>query len=283
MVFLYIGVGFNKSMSNYFEKNLKRNFSNITILSFLGLGLVFVSLIVMSIATIEIFAQATVSDQGNRTQLASLNNTLFVSGSATDKVKTDMVTISIGGQSTNKSVGDAVISNSKIANDIITSLRDNGVKENEISTSQFTIQPNYNYTESGNSVKTGFTVSNMLTVQSSNFDNISSWIDSAVDAGANTINGVDFIVSDKSLESVKNTLIEQAIINAKQNADIASSAIGSTIVGIKSISVNTDGFNPIPFSDQIMQRSFTSGALSTPILPGEQEVSVTAQITYLLN
>ena len=100
MVFLYIGVGFNKSMSNYFEKNLKRNFSNITILSFLGLGLglVFVSLIVMSIATIEIFAQATVSDQGNRTQLASLNNTLFVSGSATDKVKTDMVTISIGVQ-----------------------------------------------------------------------------------------------------------------------------------------------------------------------------------------
>ena len=234
-------------------------------------------------ATIEVFAQATVSDQYNKTQLTSLNNTLFVSGSATDNVNTDLVTISIGVQSTNESVTDAVISNSKIANEIITSLRDNGVKENEISTSQYTIQPNYNFTESGISVKTGFTVSNILTVQSSNFDNISSWIDSAVTAGANTINGVDFKVSDKSLESVKNTLIEQAIINAKQNADIASSAIGSTIVGIKSISVNTDGFNPIPFNDQIMQRSFASGASSTPILPGQQEVSVTVQITYLLN
>ena len=157
-------------------------------------------------------------------------------------------------KSTNESVTDAVTSNSKIANEIITSLRDNGVKENEISTSQYSIQPNFNFTETGNMVKTGFTVSNIVTVQSPNFDNISSWIDSAVTAGANTINGVDFKVSDKSLDKVKNTLIQQAISNAKQNADIASSAIGSTIVGIKSISVNTDGFNPMPLSDQFMQR-----------------------------
>ena len=268
-------------MSNYYEKNLKRNMSNLTILLFLGLGLGFVSLIVMYMEPMEVFAQAMDSNQVNKTQTASLNNTLFVSGSATDKVNTDLVTISIGVQSTNESVTDAVTSNSKIANEIIASLRDNGVKENEISTSQYSIQPNFNFTETGNMVKTGFTVSNIVTVQSPNFDNISSWIDSAVTAGANTINGVDFKVSDKSLDKVKNTLIQQAISNAKQNADIAS--IGSTIVGIKSISVNTDGFNPMPFSDQFMQRSFASGASSTPIIPGQQEVSVSVQITYLLN
>ena len=270
-------------MSNYYEKKLKRNVSNLTILLFLGLGLGFVSLNVMYMEPTGVFAQVTDSTQDNKTQTASLNNTLFVSGSATDKVDTDLVTISIGVQSTNESVTYAVTSNSKIANEIITSLRDNGVKENEISTSQYSIQPNFNFTESGNMVKTGFTVSNILTVQSPNFDNISSWIDSAVTAGANTINGVDFKVSDKSLDSVKNTLIQQAISNAKQNADIASSAIGSTIVGIKSISVNTDGFNPMPFSDQFMQRSFASEPSSTPIIPGQQEVSVSVQITYLLN
>ena len=270
-------------MSNFHEKNLKPKVNNLNILLFLGLGLGFIALSVISMTPIEVFAQATVSGQDNKTQLASLNNTLFVSGSATDKVKTDLVTISIGVQSTNQSVTDAVTSNSKIANEIITSLRENGVKDNELSTSQFTIQPNFNFTESGISVQTGFTVSNILTIQSPNFDNISSWIDSAVDAGANTINGVDFRVSDKSLESVTNALIEQAIMNARQNADVAASAIGSTIVGIKSISINTDGFNPVPFNDQIMQKSFASVVSPTPILPGEQEVSVTVQITYLLN
>ena len=82
-------------MSNYYEKNLKRNVSNLTILLFLGLGLV--SLIVMYMEPIEVFAQVTDSNQVNKTQTASLNNTLFVSGSATDKVNTDLVTISIGG------------------------------------------------------------------------------------------------------------------------------------------------------------------------------------------
>jgi len=275
---------FNESMTDYYENIMKQNTGNITLLLFLGMGIGFVFIIsYLCTGPIEVFAQANTSDQDNKTQLASHNNTLFVSGSATGRVDTDLVTISIGVQSTNKSVTDAVASNSKIANEVIDSLRDNGVKENELSTSQYTIQPNFNFTESGISVQNGFTVSNILTVQSPNFNNISSWIDSAVTAGANNINGVEFKVSDRLLENVTNALIEQAIANAKQHAEVASNAIGSSIIGIKSISVNTDGFNPMPLGDQIMQKSFASGVSSTPIIPSEQEVSVNVQITYRLN
>ncbi|HEU5120344.1 MAG TPA: SIMPL domain-containing protein [Candidatus Nitrosocosmicus sp.] len=267
-------------------KNLNHKASNLAFLLLLvGLGLGFVSFIVFSSESIGVFAQANVNDQLNKTHSEPYNNTLYVSGTATDKVSTDLVTISIGVQSTNKSATDALNSNSKIANEIISSLTANDVKENEISTSQYTIQPNYNYSESGNIINTtGFTVANILTIQSSNFNNISLWIDSAVSAGANTINGVDFRVSDQSLEGIRNTLIEQAIVNAKQKAGIAASAVDANIVGIKSIAVITDGFNPMPFNEQIMQKAFTSDAPSMPpIIPGEQEVSVTVQITYLLD
>lgn len=270
-------------MSNHL-KNLNNNVSNLSFLLLVGLGLGFLSCAFLSVDSIKVHAQVIVSDQTNKTHLAALNHTLYVSGTATNKVDTDLVTISVGVQSTNISATDALISNSKIANKIISNLTANGVKENEISTSQYTIQPNYNYSESGNIINTtGFTVSNILTIESPNFKNISLWIDSAVSAGANTINGVDFRVSDESLESVRNTLIEQAIINAKQKADIASGAIGASIIGIKSVSVITDGFNPMPFNEPIMQRSFGSESFSTPIIPGEQEVSITVQITYLLS
>ena len=271
-------------MSNQLKNLNNNNANNISFLLLVGAWMGFLFCTFLSMDLIGVNAQATVSDQTSKTHSASLNNTLHVSGTATDKVDTDLVTISIGVQSTNISATDALISNSKIANNIISSLIASGVKENEISTSQYTVQPNYNYSESGNILNTtGFTVSNILTIQSSNFNNISLWIDSAVSAGANTINGVDFRVSDKSLESVRNTLIEQAIINAKQKADIASGAVGASIAGIKSISVITDGFNPVPFNEPIMQRSFGSESLSTPIIPGEQEVSITVQISYLLN
>ncbi|GKS60648.1 SIMPL domain-containing protein [Candidatus Nitrosocosmicus sp.] len=268
-------------MSNQL-RNLNNETSTISFLLLVGLGMGFLSFNFLSMNLIEVKAQATVLDQTNQTYLASLNNTLYVSGTATDKVDTDLVTILMGVQSTNISATDALDSNSKIANKIVSSLKASGVEENEISTSQYTIQPNYNYSESGNIINTtGFTVSNILTIQSSNFNNISLWIDSAVSAGANTINGVDFRVSDKSLENVRNTLIEQAIVNAKQKADIASGAVGATLVGVKSISVITEGFNPIPFNEPIMQRSFGSESFSTPIIPGEQEVSISVQVTYL--
>ncbi len=270
-------------MSNHL-KNLNNNVSNLSFLLLVGLGMGFLSCTFLNVDPIGVYAQPTVSDQTNKTHSSALNNTLYVSGTATNKVDTDLVTISIGVQSTNISTTDALISNSKIANNIISSLTANGVKDSEISTSQYTIQPNYNYSESGNIINTtGFTVSNILTIESSNFKNISLWIDSAVSAGANTINGVDFRVSDKSLENVRNALIEQAIFNAKQKADIASGTIGTTIIGIKSISIITDGFNPMPFNEPMMQRSFGSESFSTPIIPGEQEVSITVQITYLFN
>lgn len=267
-------------------KNLNNRNCSVVIILLVGVSFGFVTLTLFSMESGKVFAQANVSNMLNSTHFEPLNNntnnnTLYVSGTATGKVSTDLVTISVGVQSTNMTATDALISNSKIVNEIISNLIANGVKENEISTSQYTIQPNYNYSKSGNIINTvGFTVSNILTIQSPNLKNISLWIDSAVSAGANTINGVDFKVSDQLLENVRNTLIEQAIVNAKQKADITAYAIGASIMGIKSISINTDGFSPLPFDEQFMQKAFTSEGSSTPIIPGEQEVTINVQIAY---
>lgn len=149
-------------MSNNLE-NMNHKASSLVFLLLVGVGLGFVSFIIFDAESIGVFAQANVSNPLNETHSKSHNNTLYVSGTATDKVDTDIVTISIGVQSTNKSATDALNSNSKIANEIISSLIVNGVKENEINTSQYTIRPNYNYSESDNIMNTiGFTVANIF-------------------------------------------------------------------------------------------------------------------------
>lgn len=239
--------------------------------------------LVVSLFPVDAFAQMSVSNIYNDDQLKTENNTLFVSGFATEKAKSDTVTISIGVQSTNKSATDALISNSEIANEIISTLKQSGVSDNEISTSQYSIQPNYNYSQYGNIVNTtGFTVSNIVTIQSTNTNKVSQWIDSAVNAGANTINSVEFKISHESLGEVRKALIDRAISDAREKGEIAAKAVGSNILGIKSIAVNTDGFNPIPLNEQMVQKSFVSDISSTQVLPGQQQVSVTVQVTYLL-
>jgi uncharacterized protein len=251
----------------------------------------------MSILTVVLFenhnyalGQTTGSFKDyNKTNNNYFNNTLLVSGTALAKIKPDLVTISIGVETTNKTAKDALFSNSLLMDKVISVLKYNGVKDNEISTSQYTINPNYNYSQSGNILDIiGFSVTNDLKIQSMNLNNTAVWIDSAVDSGANTISSIGFEVSNKTLDNIKNQLIKNAIANAKQKAIVASLAAGLKIIGIKSIIVDSDESNQPPsFNNVFKPRSTISNTATatntnTTIMPGELEVVESVNIVYLL-
>jgi uncharacterized protein len=210
-------------------------------------------------------------------------HTLSVTGSANAQVKTDKVLLTLGVQTTNKTANTALVSNSATMNNILNALKAAGVKENETGTSSFTISPNYNYSQSskiGNIGKlTGFTVSNSIQIQSTNIRNISKWIDTAIAAGANSVNSVDFTLSNKRLDEIKNSLIKQAIDNARAKADIAASALGLKVVGVKSVNLEQlDLHPPQPSSAE----SNLAAKTATPIISGQEQVSINASITFLV-
>jgi len=212
----------------------------------------------------------------------TLNNTIFVSGSATAHTKTDKVIISLGVETTDKTAEKALLSNSNLMNKVMDALKQSGVQQNETSTSAFSIKPNYNYSKYGDRGNlSGFTVSNSIQIESSSINNVSQWIDTAVQAGANTVNDVYFSVSEEKLQNIKNMLLKEAVANAKTKADIVAAASGLNIDGIKSIMVGEIGIPPVP--GPLYSKSVSSDeASSTPILAGEQEVSTTVSIVYIL-
>ena len=212
----------------------------------------------------------------------ALNNTLFVSGAATTNTKTDKFIVSLGVETTDKTAEKALWSNSNLMNKVIDALKQSGVKQDETSTSAFSIKPNYNYSKYGDRGNlSGFTVSNSVYIESSSINNVSQWIDTAVQAGANTVNEVYFSVSEEKLQNIKNMLLKEAVANAKTKADIVAAASGLNVVGIKSISVGEIGLPPVP--GPLYSKSVSSDeASSTPILAGEQEVSTTVNIVYFL-
>jgi uncharacterized protein YggE len=212
----------------------------------------------------------------------TLNNTIFVSGSATAHTKTDKVIISLGVETTDKTAEKALLSNSNLMNKVMDALKQSGVQQNETSTSAFSIKPKYNYSKYGDRGNlSGFTVSNSIQIESSSINNVSQWIDTAVQAGANTVNDVYFSVSEEKLQNIKNMLLKEAVANAKTKADIVAAASGLNIAGIKSITVGEIGIPPVP--GPLYSKSVSSDeASSTPILAGEQEVSTTVSIVYIL-
>src|ERR671912_1735110 len=239
-------------------------------------------ILILSLSTLAIAIPSTILVNAQVDSTNLLNNTLFVTGSATTNTKTDKVIVSLGVETTDKTAEKALLSNSNLMNKVILALKESGVQQNETSTSVFSINPNYNYSKYGDKGNLiGFTVSNSIHIESSNINSVSKWIDTAVQAGSNTVNDIYFMVSEEKLQNIKNMLLTDAVANAKTKADIVAAASGLNVDGIKSITVGEIGLPPVP--GPVYAKSVTSDeASSTPILAGEQEVSTTVSIVYFL-
>jgi uncharacterized protein YggE len=275
------------------SNNNSTKFLNFTLIAAISTILVIYGLIVVvallsnsnNTASAQQSSSVNPFAQTNNTSIINNIHTLFTTGIASSKVKTDKVIVSLGVQTTNNTASAALVTNSEKLNKVINKLKAAGVKGNETSTSSFSIFPNYNYSQSPSATGkiTGFTVSNSIQIESSNINNISKWIDTAVAAGSNNVNNVDFALSDKRVEETKNNLIEQAINNAKTKADIAASALGLKILVVKSISLNE--FNTHPPEPFLAKESLATGTspinAATPIISGKEQVSISVSMVTI--
>jgi uncharacterized protein YggE len=230
------------------------------------------------------YAQTTFSQNVS----SSNNSTLSVIGNAETMIKPDKVTLTLSVETTNKTANAALIANSQTMDNVLDALKSSGVKENETSTSFFNISPNYNFTqeEDFRPIQSrdiiSYTVTNSITVDSTNLLNASQWIDAAVQAGANDVSNVSFLLSDKKSELVKNDLMRQAIMDAKNKSDVAASALGLEVIGVRSIVI--EGIDRSPISQQSFFASEATPRVNPPpIIAGEQKVTSSVNITFLIN
>jgi uncharacterized protein len=223
------------------------------------------------------------------------NSTLYVVGNAQTMVKPYKVTLSLSVETTNTTANKALTANSKAMNNALDALKAAGVKENETSTSFFNISPNYNITEEDEDLPPietrdiiSYTVTNSITVDSYNLLNVSQWIDTAVQAGVNDISSISFSLSDEKSELIKNDLLKQAVVNAKSKADIAASALGLKVIGVKSIIIEgVDGIPPTPqpqpfLAKEVMAAAAPEAGPPTPIIAGEQQVTSSVSTVFLV-
>src|SRR5918999_3078273 len=249
----------------------------------IAMGLLVIVALSMSVCNgNNAYAQNTIQNMSNTT-----NSTLFVVGNTQTTVKPDKVTLSLAVETTNTTANAALNAMSEAMNSTLNALKVSGVRDNETSTAFFNISPNYmpinqqigqdQYfppppPESKDIIS--YTVTNSITVDSYNLLNVSQWIDTAVQAGVNDISSISFSLSDEKSEAVKNDLLKQAVENAKGKADVAASALGLKVIGVKSIIVEgLDGFPPILAPQPFLAKEAAGAAgpeagSPTPIIAG---------------
>lgn len=212
------------------------------------------------------------------------------SGTATTKVNPDKVSVTIGVETRGETAQEAAEANAELMNKVIAALKSLGIADDQISTSWYSVNPVYEWRSppcieiypqppecAPKSEITGYSASNSVTVTLDADEDVGKVIDEAVAAGATNVNGAYFFVSAERQEEVRSSLIEEAIANARGRADKAAAAVEMQVTGVKSISLNDVSF-PVFYKDFAM----AEGA-STPVLPGQQEVSMTVQVTFVMS
>ena len=215
-------------------------------------------------------------------QSLNFEKTVDVIGTATKSVEPDTLIIEFGVETVGQTAHQSLEENSKNMRSIINSLKTVGITNEELSTSYLNIYPVYESHEditSGRYIQeiVGYRVSNILSIETDQISDAASIIDLATEQGANRINQVSFTVSPSKITSVKEGLIEDAVLNAKSKALIAIKPLEQKIIGVSSIIVNDSGYSPAP----MFQRSeaFTSSA---PIYSSEQDISVSVNVVFFI-
>jgi uncharacterized protein YggE len=94
-----------------------------------------------------------------------------------------------------------------------------------------------------------------------------------VTAGANRVSGISFDVADRTTPN--DAALKDAIGDAKRKAELMAAAAGVKLVRILSVSTAEANGGPVP-----MFRAMAASAAPVPVMPGEQQVSVNASVTW---
>src|SRR5690606_5908676 len=131
---------------------------------------------------------------------------------------------------------DAVAENNTQTQELIQALQDFGIAANDIRTTNFSIWPMDRY-DPGTGLPTGektYAVDNTVYVTVRELARLGDLLDTAVQAGANTVNSVQFDVAEKddALQQARADALE----DARAQAQALAEAAGLTLGEIRSIS-----------------------------------------------
>lgn len=178
-----------------------------------------------------------------------------------------------------KNVQNDVNKKSKVLTD---SLKKIGVEEKNIKTSNYSVNPEYDYQTTPFRIN-GYRVSINYEVKITDFDIVNEVLTMATQSGANVIGAISFEVNDKTKEEMTQKAREDAVKLAKAKAEGLAKAAGITLGKIINV-IESSGYDyprPIAYAKELSIGAGDSSQVAN-VTPGETEISVTVTLSYSL-
>lgn len=202
-------------------------------------------------------------------------HTISVSGHGKVLLTPDIADVTLGVTIQRDKVSTARDEAAAVMAAVIAALRNLGIAEADIETTQLYLTPIYDY--SGVQRITGYQISNVVSVHVRDLTKLAGVIDQSVAAGATDVQGVAFDVADRA--AAERDAREAAVRDARARAETLAAAAGVTITGVYSISETTS--SPWPWYGRGLAED--GAGVPTPIQPGTAELTIDVAVVFLIS
>ena len=240
------------------------------------------SMLIVAIAAVIAFSPAVGARQPvlADTTTTSVTPTISVSGTGKITVKPTIARISFGVFTHDDKSSVAQANNDAIMAKISGALKAAGIKDEDIQTTGYSLQPHYTWDKTTEkSVLDGYDMKHSMSVTVRTIKDAGKFVGIIADNGANTVDGIAFDVDDATLEQTKLTALDLAMANARKKADVVAKAAGRTILSVQTVVVNDASSTPYP----IYRNSVTAGAAESvaPVEAGSLDIQVNVSVVYI--
>jgi uncharacterized protein YggE len=201
---------------------------------------------------------------------------ITVSGEGEIKAVPDEAILSAGVVSQAATAEEALAANRRAMNDVFATLKQQGILDRAIRTSEFNVSPQYEAERKDGAPPhiVAYRVSNSVSVAVDDLSKLGSAIDALVASGANSMGGISFTIRDPKplLGQARDAAVKDAMDRAETYAKAAGLTLGHVV------QINEGGMeSPRPV---FRAMAFDAAPAPTPIAAGEQTVSAQVTMTF---
>jgi uncharacterized protein YggE len=254
-----------------------------TVITILAVGLVIVSLVLGYSMTKERASPlGSLEEPIVITQRSELG-TISVSGTGEKTVSPDKAEVYLKIETEGKTADEAQAENRRIEKDVLSALRKAGVSDDDMETTSYYLNPRYRWDGKVNQI-IGYTQYHVLKVETKNIDKVGDLIDTAVEAGANGVQNVNFDLTQEKREKVNTEVLNIAGGRALEKAKAIADGLGVKLGAVAKVSEASYNYAPMYREMAVMSAGMDEGmpAPKTEIMPQDLDVSASITVSYYL-
>jgi uncharacterized protein len=205
--------------------------------------------------------------------------TITVSAEGKITTKPDIARISLSVVSQGKTVKVVTQDGNTKMTQVIESVKKLGVESKDITSSQYSLYPQYTYYDRKAPQIDGYSLTQEIQVKVRDLEKADDILEAGVSAGANQIGQLTFDIDDPA--AIKKQAREKAFETAKQKAKEMADAAGVKLGKVVTFSEG-DSYYPPVYANYAMKAMDSAGAAmpEASIEPGSKDVNLNVSVTY---